>query len=51
LPASEVSAPFGIRIPTGGMCSNESGMDKSRIWMENPFATRSWLAFLAPGGL
>ena len=32
-PASEASAPFGIRIATGGMCSNESGIDKSRTFM------------------
>ena len=27
LPASDASAPFGIRIATGAMCSNESGID------------------------
>ena len=31
LPASEASAPFGIRIASVGVCSNESGIDSSRI--------------------
>src|SRR5262249_38994063 len=30
LAASDASAPFGIRIATVGMCSNESGIDRSR---------------------
>ena len=33
LPASDVNAPFGIRIPTGGMCSNESGIESNRMFM------------------
>ena len=33
LPASDASAPFGMRIATGGMCSNESGIDSSRTFM------------------
>ena len=34
LPASDASAPFGIRIATGGVCSNESGIDSSRTFTE-----------------
>jgi len=30
LPASDASAPLGIRIATVGVCSNESGIDSSR---------------------
>jgi hypothetical protein len=37
LPASDASAPFGIRIASGGVCSNESGIDKSRTFT-GPFA-------------
>src|SRR5262245_42369595 len=33
LPASEASAPFGIRIVSDGVCSNESGIEKSRTFM------------------
>jgi hypothetical protein len=33
LPASEASAPLGMRMPTGGMCSKESGMESSRMFM------------------
>ena len=29
LPASEVSAPLGMRIAIAGVCSNESGIDIS----------------------
>src|SRR5262245_50389226 len=36
LPASDASAPFGIRIATGGMCSNESGIDSSSTFMASP---------------
>src|SRR5262245_41615809 len=32
LPAREVSAPLGMRIATGGMCSNQSGIDRSRTF-------------------
>src|SRR4051812_32742794 len=31
LPASEASAPFGMRIASVGVCSNESGIERSRI--------------------
>src|ERR1043165_5604981 len=33
LPARDASAPFGIRIATGGMCSNQSGIDSSSTFM------------------
>src|SRR5208283_456731 len=33
LPASDVSAPLGIRIATGGMCSKESGMESNRTFI------------------
>ena len=33
LPAREASAPFGIRIVTGAVCSKESGIDSSRMFM------------------
>src|SRR5215470_6415168 len=33
LPASDASAPFGMRIATDGMCSNESGIESSRTFM------------------
>jgi len=33
LPASDASAPFGIRMATVGMCSNESGIESSRTFM------------------
>src|SRR5262249_17977335 len=32
-PASEARAPLGIRIATGGMCSNESGIDSNKIFI------------------
>jgi len=32
LAASDVSAPFGIRMATGGMCSNESGIESNRTF-------------------
>src|SRR6185369_7660950 len=34
LPASEDSAPLGIRMATVGMCSNESGIDSSRTFTQ-----------------
>jgi hypothetical protein len=33
LPASEANAPFGIRIVSDGVCSNESGIEKSRTFI------------------
>src|SRR5207249_8235711 len=33
LPASDASAPFGIRIATGGMCSKESGIESRRTFI------------------
>jgi hypothetical protein len=36
LPASDASAPFGIRIVSDGVCSNESGMENSRTFMTPP---------------
>ena len=36
LPASDASAPFGIRIVTGGVCSNESGIERSRTFIGTP---------------
>src|SRR5580704_5438946 len=36
LAASDASAPFGMRIATGGMCSNESGIEKRRTFMTPP---------------
>ena len=36
LPASEVSAPFGMRIATVGMCSKESGIERRRMFMLAP---------------
>src|SRR5215510_736776 len=33
LPASDASAPFGNRIAKDGVCSNESGIEKSRTFM------------------
>src|SRR5262245_1703600 len=33
LPASELRAPFGMRMPTVGMCSNESGIDARRMFI------------------
>ena len=44
LPASEVSAPFGMRIATGGMCSNESGIESRRTFMEFPTLCKSYAA-------
>jgi hypothetical protein len=35
LPASDVSAPFGIRIVIDGVCSNESGIDRRRTRIPN----------------
>ena len=32
-PANDASAPLGIRIASGGVCSNESGIEKRRILM------------------
>src|ERR1039458_10317000 len=32
-PASDVSAPLGIRIACGGMCSKESGMESNRMFI------------------
>src|ERR1035438_5058423 len=32
-PASDVSAPLGMRIATGGMCSKESGMESKRTFI------------------
>src|SRR2546428_1316848 len=50
LPASEASAPFGIRIATVGMCSNESGIESSRrftfITAWGPTPTPNALALL-----
>src|SRR5262249_9664441 len=42
LPASELRAPFGMRMPTVGMCSNEAGIDARRmfIWCLNGLAAR-----------
>src|SRR5215471_7263297 len=31
-PASDANAPFGMRIATVGMCSNESGIERSRTF-------------------
>src|SRR5688572_3201826 len=40
LPASEASAPFGMRTTIAGMCSKESGIDKRSTFMEcNPALT------------
>ena len=39
-PASEVSAPFGIRMATGAMCSNESGIDSSSTCIVQRSRTR-----------
>src|SRR5215831_4952582 len=36
LPASDVSAPFGMRMPTVGICSNESGIESSRTFTTDP---------------
>jgi hypothetical protein len=36
LPASDDSAPFGIRIATDGMCSEESGIENSRTFTVRP---------------
>src|SRR5262245_56403789 len=33
LPASEVRAPFGMRMATAGMCSNESGIENSSTFI------------------
>src|ERR1700686_4074230 len=39
VPANDVSAPLGIRMPTGGMCSNESGMESNRTFIRTcPYA-------------
>src|ERR1017187_7648713 len=32
-PASDVSAPLGMRIATGGMCSKESGIESNRTFI------------------
>jgi hypothetical protein len=29
-----VSAPLGMRIATGGICSKESGMESNRMFMK-----------------
>jgi hypothetical protein len=52
LPASEASAPFGMRMATGGVCSNESGIDSRRTFMDHaPFATKSGSGLAAPGSV
>src|SRR5579859_4008253 len=33
---SDASAPFGIRIVNAGVCSNESGIERSRALMAGP---------------
>src|SRR5215510_16265398 len=38
-PARELSAPFGIRTTTSGMCSKESGIERRRIFT---CSLRSW---------
>src|SRR5205085_9967206 len=41
LPASDASAPFGMRMATAGMCSNESGIDSKRMFIAGaPFRSR-----------
>ena len=40
LPASDASAPFGMRIVSAGVCSNESGIERSRIRMSALFSQR-----------
>jgi hypothetical protein len=39
-PARDVNAPFGIRTAIGGMCSNESGIEKSRMFIGAPAFVR-----------
>ena len=36
LPASEASAPFGIRMVSAGVCSNESGIERRRTLIAPP---------------
>src|SRR5215475_3186432 len=53
LPASDASAPFGNRIAKDGVCSNESGIEKSRTFMnglETSCRGRSLLYACARGG-
>jgi hypothetical protein len=33
LPASDASAPFGIRMAAAGMCSKESGIESRRTFI------------------
>src|SRR5688572_8984624 len=40
LPAMDASAPFGRRMVSVGVCSNESGIDISRTFMEPPHSLR-----------
>ena len=35
-PAKDVNAPFGIRMAIAGMCSNESGIENSRMFIGAP---------------
>ena len=42
MPASDASPPFGIRIVDGGMCSNESGIERR--------STRMGSFLYTPGG-
>ena len=52
LPASDASAPFGNRIAKDGVCSNESGVEKSRTFMnglQNSCGGRSLLYTRARG--
>src|SRR5258705_11533107 len=41
LPASEASAPLGIRMATVGVCSNESGIDSNRTRTAERY-TENW---------
>jgi hypothetical protein len=36
-PASDVNAPFGMRVLMLGMCSNESGMESRRMFIQLPW--------------
>src|SRR5262249_2927764 len=40
LPAREVRAPLGIRMATGAMCSNESGIERRRTFTATVLAPR-----------
>ena len=40
-PASDANAPLGMRIEIVGVCSNESGIENSRMFMGDRVSERA----------